>query len=273
MAFNANDGNKQVVAAGTKWTGLFNMTVDVVNPNMVQLKAMRMNPQKEPEYTTVNDERVSKTRLDIYLRHSGHKIFAKLALWLEGKERLNQAGTKKEWINKFGTTAWTNTENIDDVPEYDWFKKDGARPAIVGEATLIKFCKALANIAPEGEAMFANPMLLAEGKLDELNALLGSIKQNEVKVLLGVTNSTKDGKAAQYQAVYNQFFDRAYRDVKSDWKNALEGQYGKFDADIQNSLDPKPYLGGGIISTEVPTNMDQQIPGGSAPQGSSIPQF
>ena len=211
MAFNANDGNKQVVAAGTKWTGLCNMTVDLVNPNMATLKAMRMNPQKEPEYTTVNDERISKTRLDFYLRHSGHKIFAKLALWIEGKERLNKAGDKKEWINKFGTTAWT-TGALDEVPEYTWFSKEGVRPSLVGEGMLIKFCKALANIAPEGEAMFANPMLIAEGKLDELNGLLGSVKQNEVKVLLGVNNVTKDGKAAQYQAVYNQFFDRAYRD-------------------------------------------------------------
>src|SRR5688500_2876358 len=127
MGVQSNNSGQAVVSTGARWTGVGNMVVVSINPTMEELKADGLNPQKEPSYVT--DEigealgareggAFKKHRLDINLFHPVHKFYAKAAFWLENRVRYNKDGSKVEWINKFGNTAWSLSEA--DVPEYSW---------------------------------------------------------------------------------------------------------------------------------------------------------
>ena len=145
------------------------------------------------------------------------KFSNKLAIWIDDRPRWNRDRTKVEWINKFGTTAWTLNEQIleesqlTEPPDYSWFKKDSARPALVGEGQLSQFIRAWANVPLDSQASLDNPAALAKGDVSELRALLKDIPTNEVKILNGVKKVEKDGKVSYFAAAYTGYFDRANR--------------------------------------------------------------
>jgi hypothetical protein len=256
MAIGTNSSDKKVISGGL-WTGIANMRVSMINPTMEEMKAVGMQPQKEPEYFVESEDQNTKEkrksyRVDFYLINLEKKFTAKKAFFIEDKVRLNKDGNKAEWINKFGVTAWT-TSSINEVPSYDWFKKDGARPALVGEGQLTQFIRNWANVDQDMQASLDNPSLLAQGNVAELKALLAAIPNNEIQVLLGV----KDGK---YQDVYGNYYDRPYRKAYDAWRKALEKEGQEFKADYQGDLHLKPYEGNTTVSQDRPTDL-------SVPQG------
>jgi hypothetical protein len=254
----ANSSDKQVVGSQL-YTGLANLKIVAINPTFDEIKAMGINAQKEPEYLTQTDKGDAKLRIDFYLGSTNPAITfsksLKTSLWLENRVRTNKEGTKVEWINKFGSNAWS--KGLEDEPSYQWFSAEGQRKAIVGETDLANFVKAWANIDPKDQAIFEDINALASGDLKEVLSLYKAIPTNSVKHLLGV----KDGK---YQTVYTKFFARSYQTNYAAWKKALEGDYGKFDADYQNDLNFKAYQGSSTVTGNAPTNMD--VPAG-APAG------
>jgi hypothetical protein len=260
-----NSSDKHVMSSGAKWTGVVNMKIAAINPTMEEMKAMGMNPQREPEYFTERENKRS-FRLDVYLYNAERKINAKAAFFLESRARWNKDVTKVEWINKFGSTSWSGSES--DVPSYDWFKKDGARPALVGEAVLTSFIAAWANTGPEDQCIFDDPKALAEGKLAEIKALLATIPNNEVQVLLGVKPVTgNDGTVAYYQDVYTGYFDRPYRKAYDKWKKQLESEYGAFKSDYQGDLNLRTYDKAAVIKQDTPTDLN--VPEGAQQPGAT----
>jgi len=279
MGVNVNDSSKEVVASGARWTGIALVSVTAINPTMEQMKAMKMNPQKEPVYLTktadvkdkegnIVEEGHDKFRLDIYLNNSEKKINAKLALWLENKIRRNKNGDKVQWVNKFGVFSWSPDEV--QLPTYEYFKHDGARPAYIGEEKLVKFIIAWANCGPEDQSYLDNPGELAKGNMTELLSLYNAIPRNEFQVLLGVNNTAdSNGKPASYQAVYDGHFDRKTGKRWDLWKKALENEYGEFKADYQNDYTLKEYIP--RANQDAPTDMNK-VSGGQT-TNSGVPRF
>ena len=229
MGFNPNSSEKQVVQEGKLYTGLANMKVVAINPNKLQLEALGYKPQAEPVYTGIEDG-VKKLRLDFYLAHKEHPMRTKLAFFIEDKPRINQDGTKAEWINNFGRTAWGTPSAA--PSGLKWFDASTARAAKVGEADLHNFLINWLNISPNDEAKLDNFDALFLGNYTELRSLLAGASNNEVRVLLTV----RDGK---YQAVYGRYFDRATNKRTNYWeahiKSQTESGYAPKE-DFQNSF-------------------------------------
>lgn len=248
MAIKSHDSSEQVVKESKLYTGLLNQKVVAINPDKEGLKAIGINTDKEPEYIKVEDG-IKKVRLDFFTEKTlpNSEIFKnkKVTFWLENKVKANKDANKWEWINNIGQSTYSV-----DVPDYPWYKKEGARKALVGEVTLIQFISAWMNIKAEDEVFLDNISKIFEGDYSELRALLAARPTNEFKGLLGVNE--KDGK--YYQTVYTGRFGRATETAASNkhWISALEDQYSKFKADYQNSLEFKLYVA--KITSETPDN-------------------
>ncbi len=250
MAVQANDSNKQVVGT-TKYTGVANVIVVAVNPTLGEMKAMGIPAQQEPVYY---DAEKDKTRIDFYLFKHQPKISTKVSFWIEGKPRTNKDGNKYEWINKFGTTAWSTSSET--PPNYTWFKTDGAQPAMIGEPTLTSFIQAWANVAQDGQCTLDTINKIAKGDVTELKQLVKDLAKSEVGVLLYVNDKG-------YQSVYTGHFSRATNKDFSYWKKAIEKEYGEVKGDFQNSFILKEYLGSANVITDTPTDIPNPPAGGS----------
>jgi hypothetical protein len=257
MAIGANDSSVQVIGGGLH-TGVTDVKVTMINPTMDEMKKVGMNPQKEPIYCSVGDDNIEKIRVDFYTIQPHAKIYPKIAFFLENKIRKNKAGDKIEWINKFGGSAWSSDISGQNPPQYDWFKLEGARPALVGEVQLTTFIKNWANVDLSSQATLDNPIALAKGDLTELKALFAVIPNNFVQVLLGV----KDGK---YQDVYSYHFDRANRSAFDQWKKVLEKDGNEYKSDYQKDLKFQPFRSNTGVNVDSPTNMEGPGAPGSTP--------
>lgn len=235
MAFNSNDSDKPVFKEIKLYTGLCNMKVTAINPSKAELEAMGYKPQNDPVYLTKEDD-VKKLRLDFHLSAQvpdGSTIMTKVAFFLEDRYRVNKDGTKSEWINDFGRTAWSADGDVENPPTgLTWFESETARRCHVGEADLHSFLVNWLNIGPDDEAKMDNFLALFSGNYSELRGLLASNKDNEVRLLLTV----RDGK---YQSVYNRYFDRASNKRTNYWDAHIKNQASSGYAlkeDYSNSL-------------------------------------
>jgi len=218
MGFNSNDSSTAVVKEGKLFTGLRNMKVVAINPTKAQLEALGYRPQNEPNYASMDGD-TKKLRLDFFLQGVGETadegVRTKIAFFLENKHRANQAGTKAEWINDLGRTAWGTP---DEAPsELKWFDAETARPCKIGEGDIHLFLINWLNISPQDEAKLDNFEKLFDGDYSELGGLLAANSDNEIRVLLTV----RDGK---YQSVYNRYFDRATNKRNTYWESHIQKQ-------------------------------------------------
>jgi hypothetical protein len=283
MPIETRSSDEQVVG-GKKYTGLANMLVTAMSPSLEEIKARGGRADKEPAYTTnefveakvynngpngsweLPAYNFSRTRIDIYLYIAQYKFSNKLAIWLDDRPRWNNDRTKVEWINRFGGTAWTLNDQIleenqlEVPPNYTWFSKEGARPALGGEGQFTKFMQAWANSPLDAACSLDYPEKLAKGDFTEIRKLLKDIPTNEVKILNGVRKVEKDGKVNYYSAAYSGYFGRKNVNDFSKWREALASDYGKFDADYQNDLTWREWIGDPHVEGNAPTNLD--VPGG-----------
>lgn len=232
MSFNPNSSDDPVVKEGKLFTGLRNMKVVAVNPTKAQMEAMGYRPQADPTYLSAEGD-AKKARIDFYLNgesDEGESIRTKIAFFLENSHRVNQAGTKAEWINDFGRSAWGTP---DAAPEgLQWFDTATARPCKVGEADLHNFLVNWLNISPNDEAKLDKFDAIFDGNYTELQTLLKSNPDNEVRVLLTVRD-------AKYQSVYNRYFDRATNKRTNYWESYIKNQTAQGyepKEDFSNSL-------------------------------------
>ena len=220
MGFTPNKSNEKVFKEIKLFTGLHNMKVFSINPTKGELEEMGYKPKEAPVYLTTEGD-IKKLRLDFHLigeSPNGEKIMSKVAFFLENQHRVNRDGTKSEWINDFGRTAWSADGDPENAPTgLTWFKHETARRSHVGEADLHLFLVNWLNIGQDDEAKLENFISLFDEDYSEIAGLLAGNSDNEIRVLLTVRDS-------KYQSIYNKYFDRASNKRTNYWDNHIKSQ-------------------------------------------------
>ena len=220
MAIQSNASTEEVVGGLSIFSGVTNVKVIAVNPTMVELHALGINVKQEPNYT-IEFSGEAYNKIVFWLANKDNNF--KLEILMQNKPKVSQSG-KFQWMNNIGQSTWS-----EEAPTYDWWKPEGQRKAYTGEETLINFVKAWANVASGDEVYFETMKDIASGKLTELKALIKTLSNNEVRVLVGV----KDDK---YQQVYTKYFGRVKPQRDDLFIKALNDDYGSFNADFNADL-------------------------------------
>jgi hypothetical protein len=258
MGFNPNASDTKVFKEIKLYTGIHNMKVVAINPEKEKLEEMGYKPKEAPVYATSEGD-VKKIRLDFHLEGKGlegEKIMTKVAFFLENQHRENRDGTKAEYINDYGRTAWSAEGSPDDPPTgFAWFKHETARRSYVGEADLHLFLVNWLNIGPEDEAKLETLLSIIEGDYSELLILLSDNIDNEIRVLLTVRES-------KYQSVYNKYFDRASNKRNNYWESHIKNQ-------TANGYPPKEDYSNSLVLMEwvEPSTKPDAAPAGDKPKG------
>tara|TARA_R100000234_G_scaffold119212_1_gene101518 strand:+ start:2140 stop:2919 length:780 start_codon:yes stop_codon:yes gene_type:complete len=220
MAIQSNASTEEVVGGIKTYSGLTNVNVIAVNPSMAELHALDINVKQEPNYTvTIGDQDYNKITFWVKNTESSYRF----DILVQPNIRVSQSG-KNQWMNSVGQATWSENE-----PEYEWFKKDGLHKAYVGEETLINFVKAWANVRQGDEVSFDTLDNIVKGNVSELKELVKVLKDNQVRVLMGV----KDDK---YQTIYTKYFGRVKPQRDDLFIKALNDDYGQFNADFNADL-------------------------------------
>ena len=220
MAIQSNASTEEVVGGMKTFSGLTNVTVRAVNPTMAELHAMDINVKQEPNYT-VEFSGEAYNKIVFWLANADGNF--RLEILMQNKARVSQSG-KHQWMNAIGQSTWS-----EEAPSYEWWKTQGQRKAYTGEETLINFVKAWANVASGDEVTFDTINEIANGNVREIKSLISALKENEVRVLIGV----KDDK---YQQVYTKYFGRVKPQIDDLFIKDLNDDYGSFNADFNADL-------------------------------------
>ena len=236
MAIASNDSSVEVGGGGIPlYCGIATVSVIAVNPTLGELHALGINLKSEPNYTGIQMGESTKNKLTFWVHNKLHEFTTRFELLVEPNERPESRTGKFQYINKFGQTAW-GTENPS--TQYEWFKNEGVRRAYTGEETLIDFIKTWANVGRDGECAIDDIKSLMSGNVTELKQYVTALKENRVRLLLGV----KDEK---YQQVYTRFFGREKPKRDDLFVKSLNADYGEFRADFDpNDLNLKRWQPG-----------------------------
>jgi len=273
MAINKSNAGDIVTTEFKLYTGLVNMKVVAINPvTAEQIEELGYKkPANNPEYVSVNEEGISKVRLDFYLENKTNKIRTKMALWLENKDRVAQSG-KFEYINNQAQSCFADTPDA-----YTWFDGSTARKAKVGETVLHDFVKVWANVSTKADASGNLPECKLEGisqlfvgDFSELQSLVRDLSDYEIKVLLGVrqVEGTDDNgmpKVSHYQDVYTKMFARSYQKSNNPWLKKLSDEYGAYKQNYQNSLLLQEFNPDSIVNPTTTANSSGSEDTGDVP--------
>ncbi len=242
MAIQSNSSDVEVVGGIPLYTGIGAMSVVAVNPTLGELNAIGVKMKTEPTYTgiTFDDNGPTYNKLTFWLHNAEHSFTTRMEILVTATERAISKSGKYQWVNKFGQTAWGESNPS---TTYEWFKNDEVRRTYSGEETLIDFIKAWANIPNGGECSLDTTADIFAGKVDELKQLIMSLKDNKVRCLLGV----KDGK---YQQVYNKCFGRLKPKRDDMFVRSLNDDYRQFKAEYNSDLVLQRYSPSLVESNE-----------------------
>jgi len=224
MAIESNASTEVVQGGGIQlYSGITNFNVIAVNPTMEELHALDINVKTEPNYalsTSFGD----RTKLTFWLKNED--LTTRVDILVSSEVRETKAGGKFQWINSTGQSTWADENG----PDYEWWSNDGQRKAYIGEETLIHFTKAWANVATGGKVSYETIKDIVSGaSVKELQSLVGALKDNMVRVLVGV----KDDK---YQSIYTKYFGRIKPQRDDMFIKMLKDDYGTFNADFNADL-------------------------------------
>ena len=220
MAIQSNASTEEVVGGIKLYSGLTNVNIIAVNPTMEELHALDIKVKTEPIYiVNIVDKEYNKITFWVKNEDGNYRF----DVLMQDAPRVSQTG-KHQWMNNIGQSTWSEEE-----PTYDWWKSEGERKAYVGEETLVNFVKAWANVRQGDEVTFETITSIAKGDVAELRQLVGVLKDNQVRVLVGV----KDDK---YQSVYSKYFGRVKPQRDDLFVKALNDDYGAFNADFNADL-------------------------------------
>ena len=205
-----NNENK----AYSKKVGLFEANVIAINPTIEEYSTkigMELNPDsKATEYLGETRDGNAYLRIDVWLQSVKNQDNFKVSFFLEDRERENRDGTKKQYINSVGMTAWAADEN--DL--WDWFTKDrDYRVAYVGEEDLFDFMRTWL-----GKLDYRNSTTVLElewkklmrGNVSDLKNEIDGEWCNTVVALATVVVKERDGETKEYQGIYNKGFLNGY---------------------------------------------------------------
>ena len=198
----------------TKKVGLFEANIVAINPTIEEYNTvlgMELNPDsKVTEYLGTTKDGNTYLRVDVWLQDIKSQDNFKVSFFLEDKERENRDGTKKQYINSVGMTAWAADEN--DL--WDWFTKDrDYRVAYVGEEDLFDFLRTWL-----GKLDYRNSKTVLElewkklmrGNVSDLKNEIDGEWCNTIVALATVVVKERDGESKEYQGIYNKGFLNGY---------------------------------------------------------------
>jgi len=196
-----------------KKVGLFEAEVVAINPTPEEFKEILdielPADNKVTEYLGKSKEGNAYLRIDVWLKDvkSGDKF--KATFFLEDKERESRDGSKKQYINNIGRTAWAADPN--DLNE--WFVKRDYRVAYVGEEEFYEFLRTWLgklDYMKDTTVLQADWKKLMKGNVSELKSQVDGAYSTNIGALATVVMKEKNGENKEYQGVYNKAFLPAY---------------------------------------------------------------
>lgn len=197
-----------------KKVGLFEANIVAINPTIEEYNTvlgMELNPDsKVTEYLGTTKDGNAYLRVDVWLQDIKSQDNFKVSFFLEDRERENRDGTKKQYINSVGMTAWAADEN--DL--WDWFTKDrDYRVAYVGEEDLFEFLRTWL-----GKLDYRNSKTVLElewkklmrGNVSDIKNEIDGEWCNTIVALATVVVKERDGESKEYQGIYNKGFLNGY---------------------------------------------------------------
>ena len=197
-----------------KKVGLFEANIVAINPTIEEYNTvlgMELNPDsKVTEYLGTTKDGNAYLRVDVWLQDIKSQDNFKVSFFLEDRERENRDGTKKQYINSVGMTAWAADEN--DL--WDWFTKDrDYRVAYVGEEDLFEFLRTWL-----GKLDYRNSKTVLElewkklmrGNVSDVKNEINGEWCNTIVALATVVVKERDGESKEYQGIYNKGFLNGY---------------------------------------------------------------
>lgn len=229
MAFGSGSNTNVDPVGFKKYVGTGVCRILAINPTKKELEDIyKTSIDKEPEYTSKDQDGKSQVRIDFILqtvpeKNNGIDTITKLSFFLKKIIRYNTDKTKVQVINKYGETAWPLEEDAKKgvIPANTPWYIGPYRPAYEGEEQLTGFIKTFLGIPARAfrdangvEHVHENPSLCEaqledianyfSGNFKELKTIIGMQKDNTIKVKFGVKNI--DGK--EYQDLFNRSFAR-----------------------------------------------------------------
>ena len=197
-----------------KKVGLFEANIIAINPTIEEYNTvlgMELNPDsKVTEYLGTTKDGNTYLRVDVWLQDIKSQDNFKVSFFLEDRERENRDGTKKQYINSVGMTAWAADEN--DL--WDWFTNGrDYRVAYIGEEDLYNFIRTWLS---KLDYRHADTVLqldwkkLMRGNISDLKNEVGGEWGSTVVSLATVVVKEKDGETKEYQGIYNKGFLSGY---------------------------------------------------------------
>lgn len=238
MAIESNSSELEVTGGGIPlFTGIAPVRVVAVNPNLGELASIGVNMKTEPNYEVDMGDKTGK--IVFWVHNDEHNFSTRLEILVGNEHRKESSTGKYQITNKYGQVTWAASPD----QTQDWFKNEGVRRMYPGEEILINFVKAWANIPNDGECSFDTIDQIMKGDVTELKSLITALKDNKVRVLLGV----KDGK---YQNVYNRCFGRLKPARTDIFVRSLNDEYGAFNAEYNKDLVLQRYTPEVVAPTE-----------------------
>lgn len=196
-----------------KKVGLFEAEVVAINPTPEEFKEILdielPADNKVTEYLGKSKDGNAYLRIDVWLKDvkSGDKF--KATFFLEDKERESRDGSKKQYINNIGRTAWAADPN--DLNE--WFVKRDYRVAYVGEEEFYEFLRTWLgklDYMKDTTVLQADWKKLMKGNVSELKSQVDGAYSTNIGALATIVMKEKNGENKEYQGVYNKAFLPAY---------------------------------------------------------------
>jgi len=183
-----------------------------------------------------------------------------MAIWITNEDWISKNTGKIQVIDKFGGAGWLEKPKGKAKYKDPYNRMDipSTRPTCKGEEDLCRILKNWMNLKRDQECRVEDMDALFNGDFSQIKSLPATNSGASFVVMLGV----KDEK---YQDVYTKFTGRTWWDNNNKkFTEALNGDWTKFNADYQNSLEFKVYGDEGLIapttpkSTMAPSNVFEQ---------------
>lgn len=247
MAINVNSSETKFFSESVLYTGIANVKVLAINPDLSQLQEIGYNFKSEPVYLSENDEGIKKVRIDVYV--GNEKVKTKLVFFLENKDNKSKKSGASEYTNSFAQNSWGQTaaDCTSKVGKNGkpFFKDDGVRVAKTGEVGLYQFLADWLNINPDDSIMLDKFQALFQGDYKELQLLVKSAKDNTFWTLLSV-NSGKYQNALSQCVVRGQFaLASAVTRISGYIKKQSDAGYSPFKSEDSYTLEFKEYMPSG----------------------------
>lgn len=212
---SATGGSQGTAQDRTLWSGLANFQVVGVNTNT-----------ENPNYNTVKDG-VDQVRIDFHLKNANNGIQTKVSFWISDESWISKSG-KTQVSNDQGKSCWLETKGKGFDNIYGWFDTSGIRANKKGEEGLTNFIRNWTNAGSTDSCRIDDMDALFKGDFSQLQNVVESAIENEVTLLLGVTE--KEGK--NYQTVYTKHIARSWHsDSTEKFIKSLKDDYGQFKAE------------------------------------------